>query len=319
MSRDVVVLGATGATGRLIVGELAARGVSLVLAGRDRDRLAELAPAGARVETVDLHDPESLRAASGAGRVLVNTVGPFATLAPAVVAACLSTGTGYVDIGNEQPAMHALLDRDAEARGRGVTLVTGAGFGLVATESLILRLVADSAAPVTRALVAMAPDSAFDTEGVRASVAATLSEGATWYADGALVRAPLGTGATTLTFAGMDWNALPVPLGDLAAARRITGAADVIAYRAAPATGADLNRTSYAYAEITDTGGRQAAAELRTGEGFAVTAAVAAETVTRLLRGTAAPGAWTPGQLLGGDLLDHIPGTTITVTAGSRP
>src|SRR5690242_8203367 len=125
MSRDVVVLGATGTTGRLIVGELAARGVSLVLAGRDRDRLAELAPAGARVETVDLRDPESLRAVSGAGRVLVNTVGPYAAQAPAVVAACLSAGTGYVDIGNELPAVHALLDRDAEARERGVTLVTG--------------------------------------------------------------------------------------------------------------------------------------------------------------------------------------------------
>jgi short subunit dehydrogenase-like uncharacterized protein len=300
--RDIVVLGATGTMGRLIAAELAARGASVVLAGRDEARLAEVS-GGAATAVVDLADPASLRALGKAGRVVVNTVGPFATLAPPVVDACLDTGTAYVDIGNELPAVRSLLDRDADARAAGVTLVTGAGFGLAATESLLLTLGGEDIASV---LVAAAPHNAYDTEGVRTTVAATMPEGAAWYEGGELVRAPMGTGATTLSFAGTEWTAFPAPLGDLLAARLITGADTVTALRATESTG-----ISQAYAEITHTDGRRRAAELTTGEGFAVTAAIAAATAIRLLEPTE-PGAWTPCRLLGTDLVTGLPGTTIT-------
>jgi saccharopine dehydrogenase (NAD+, L-lysine-forming) len=46
----------------------------------------------------------------------------------------------YVDIANEWPAVRGLLDRDEQARAHAVTLVTGAGFGPAATETLVLRL-----------------------------------------------------------------------------------------------------------------------------------------------------------------------------------
>src|SRR2546421_5466032 len=169
MKREVVVLGATGTMGRLIAAELAARGVSLVLAGRDEERLAQVS-ARAATAVVDLDDPASLRALCETARVVVNTVGPFATLAPPVVDACLATGTGYVDIGNELPAVQAVLDRDADARAAGVTLVTGAGFGLAVTESLLLTLVGGGHPAIASAVVAVAPHNAYDTEGVRATV-----------------------------------------------------------------------------------------------------------------------------------------------------
>lgn len=305
--RDIVVLGATGTMGRLIAAELSARGASLVLAGRDEARLAEVSP-GAATVAVDLADPASLRALSTAGRVVVNTVGPFATLAPPVVDACLETGTGYVDIGNELAAVQALLDRDADARAAGVTLVTGAGFGLAVTESLLLTLGGED---VASALVVAAPHNAYDTEGVRSTVAATIPDGTAWYSEGELVRAPMGTGATTVSFAGKEWTAFPAPLGDLIAARLITGAGTVTALRATESTG-----ISHAYAEITGTDGRKLAAEASTGEGFAVTAAIAAATAVRLLEPTE-PGAWTPGRLFGPDLVTGLPGTTVTRLANS--
>jgi saccharopine dehydrogenase (NAD+, L-lysine-forming) len=307
MKRDVVVLCATGTMGRLIAAELAERGVSLVLAGRDEARLAQVSP-GAATAVVDLTDPASLRAVCQTGRVVVNTVGPFATLAPPVVDACLDTGTGYVDIGNELPAVQALLDLDADARAAGVTLVTGAGFGLAVTESLLLTLGGGDVASVR---VVAAPHNAYDTEGVRSTVAATIPEGAAWYEGGELVRAPLGTGVATVSFAGTEWTAFPAPLGDLLAARLITGADSVRALRATESDG-----ISHAYAEITGTDGQRRAAELSTGEGFAVTAAIAAATATRLLEDTE-PGAWTPCRLLGPDLVTALPGTTIT-PAGPR-
>ena len=88
---DFVILGASGTTGRLIADHLVRQGASVVLAGRDTARLGETAArfggAAVSVLAVDMADPGSLARAAQAGRVLVNTVGPFARLAPSVVAA----------------------------------------------------------------------------------------------------------------------------------------------------------------------------------------------------------------------------------------
>ncbi len=218
----------------------------------------------------------------------------------------------YVDIANERAAVRALLDRDGEARERGVALVTGAGFGLAATESLVLSLLAEGARPA-RVLVAAAAATAYDTEGVRTTVSEALAEGATSYRDGALVHARLGSGAVSLSFGGAARRMIPVPVGDLEAALRISGAPDVTTYAALPGSSAPDTR-SYAYAELVDDEGRTHSAELSTGEGFAFTASIAAETAIRLLGG-ARPGAWTPCHLLGVDLVTGLSGTSVEIAA----
>ncbi|MEU9132510.1 hypothetical protein AB0D08_31120 [Kitasatospora sp. NPDC048540] len=68
---------------------------------------------------------------------------------------------------------------------------------------------------------------------------------------------------------------------------------------------------SHAWAEALDAAGRVRAAELRCGEGFAVTAVIAAETALRVAAG-AEPGAWTPRALLGADLVEAA-GCTVTL------
>ncbi|MEU8515594.1 saccharopine dehydrogenase NADP-binding domain-containing protein [Kitasatospora sp. NPDC048722] len=312
MRTDFVVLGATGVTGGLIAEHLVRQGATVTLAGRDTDRLAGTATrlgggAGA-VLAVDLADPQSVAAAARAGKVLVNTVGPFTRLAPAVVSACLGAGTAYVDLANERAAVRALLDRDAEARDRGVALVTGAGFGPAATEALVLGLLARVPHPAG-VTVASAASSAYDTAGVRSTVAEAVADGATTYRAGELVRSPLGDGATALTFGGAVRTVIPVPVGDLEAARDASGAPDVTAY-AVPRGGAGDGR-SYGYAELTGADGRRHTAELRTGEGFAFTAAVAAEAAAVLLGGSRA-GAWTAARLLGAERVAALPGTTVT-------
>jgi saccharopine dehydrogenase (NAD+, L-lysine-forming) len=318
VTRDVLLLGAAGNSGRLIAAELAARGLPVRLAGRRRgpleDLAAELAAGGAAtgVRTVDVSDAASLAAAiAGAGAIL-SAIGPFTRQAGPVIDACLAAGLPYVDIANEWPAVRGLLDRDAQARAHAVTLVTGAGFGPAATETLVLRLAGRLGAVPRLVRVAAAAEVTRQSDGVRQTVRESLAQGvAVIYRDGQLVREALGTGATVLTFGGARRQMLPGPVGDLETARLASGAANVVAYIADPA--ARVSGTgSCTWAEAVGTDGRTLTAELRAGEGVRATAAIAAETTRRVLAG-ARPGAWTAGQLFGAALVTDATGAQVTV------
>ena len=140
---DVLLLGAAGNSGR-IAAELAARGLSVRLAGRRRGPLEDLARALAAegattdVRTVDVSDGrrwpgDRLRRRGPLYGRAVAQAGP-------VIDACLAADRPMWT-SRRMAGGTGLLDRDEEARAHGVTLVTGAGFGRPATETLVLRLV----------------------------------------------------------------------------------------------------------------------------------------------------------------------------------
>jgi saccharopine dehydrogenase (NAD+, L-lysine-forming) len=305
----MLLVGATGTMGRLIAEEAARRDLDLVLAGRDADRLAEMARtfrAGqARTMIVDVAASQPLEPVVAGADLVLNTVGPFARLAPPLIDACLRAGIPYIDLANELDAVLALLDRDVEARRRSVTLVTGAGFGVLATETLALLLARAAATPLRSVRVLAAPAVAETSQGVQTTVAETLGHGSARYIDGQLVRLPVGQGATRLESAGDAVQVIPVPAGDLVAARRATGAPDVVAYAPLPAERplmrAAQEMRSYAWAAGCTDQGAQLEARLRFGEGCRASAVIAVETAVRLLA-RPQPGAWTPGQLFGPEL-----------------
>ena len=315
---DVLLLGAAGNSGRLIAAELAARGLSVRLAGRRRGPLEDLARALAAdgattdVRTVDVSDAASLAGAIAGVGVVLSTIGPFARQAASVIDACLAAGVPYVDIANEWPAVRGLLDRDEQARAHAVTLVTGAGFGPAATETLVLRLAGRMGVVPDLVRVAAAAQVARQSDGVRQTIEESLSDGvAITYRDDQVVREALGRGATVLTFGGAERQMLPGPVGDLETARLASGAANVVAYIANP-TAPSSGTGSCTWAEVTGPDGHTVTAELRLGEGVRATAAIAAETAKRVLAGVK-PGAWTAGQLFGAALVTDATGARVTV------
>jgi NAD(P)H dehydrogenase (quinone) len=71
---SIIVTGATGHLGRLVVDHLIARGVaptSIVAAGRDKDRLAKVAETGVATAVIDYTDPATLDAAFAGADTLV--------------------------------------------------------------------------------------------------------------------------------------------------------------------------------------------------------------------------------------------------------
>ena len=321
VTSDVLLLGAAGNSGRLIAAELAARSLSVRLAGRRRGPLEDLAQALAangaatEVRTVDVSDVASLAEAIVGVGVVLSTIGPFARQAGPVIDTCLAAKVSYVDIANEWPAVRGLLDRGDQARAHAVALVTGAGFGPAATETLVLRLVDQMGLVPDLVRVAAAAGVTRQSDGVRQTIQESLSQGvAITYRNGQVVQEALGSGATVLTFGGAQRQLLPGPVGDLETARLASGAANVVAYIANP-TAHNSGTDSYTWAEVVGPDGQTVSAELRAGEGVRATAAIAAETTQRVLAGVK-PGAWTAGQLFGAALVTDATGAQVTVSKG---
>ena len=132
-----MIYGATGYTGRMLASRSLARGMSPVLAGRDEARLRQLAvPLDFESRAARLDDPAALVRLLKGVRVVLNAAGPFVTTAGPLVAACLATGTHYLDVTGEPAVFAALERRGGMARRRGVMLLPGAGFVVVATDCL---------------------------------------------------------------------------------------------------------------------------------------------------------------------------------------
>jgi short subunit dehydrogenase-like uncharacterized protein len=138
-----MLYGAAGATGALIAEEAVRRGHQPLLAGRSAEPLASLGKRlGLPWTVVGLDEPDRLQRAVADVAAALNAAGPFITTTPPLVQACLATGTHYLDIAGEIPALQGLFARDQEARERKIALVGGVGLGVVASNSLV-KYVAD--------------------------------------------------------------------------------------------------------------------------------------------------------------------------------
>ena len=337
--QTIWILGATGKGGRAIASELIGNGADVVLVGRDHDRLATVAAVGGQNRTVLAPGTAELVGLIAAEKptVVVNTIGPFGETSAPLARACLAAGSHYVDLANELPPVQALLNMDADARSEGVTLVTGAGFGVLATEALVIELGSGRPA-AARATVAAMP--AVDGLGsaVLSSVIDAVAHGGRRYRDGHLLRTRLGAEHAWIPLPDLPAiQGLAVPTGELEAARRASGADDVVAFSSEVPSGRAVravlpmlsallaarpiragaqrlvNRvrltppvkpgdTSWAYARLEWPDGTHREAWLRTGEGYGFTAKVAAQTASRISEGQGLPGAFTPGALFGADL-----------------
>ncbi|MEP6482421.1 MAG: SDR family oxidoreductase, partial [Rhodoglobus sp.] len=102
-STPIVITGATGHLGRLIVESLLARGVApdqLVAAGRNAEKLAELETLGVRTARIDYTDPDGLAAAfAGADKVMLvssSEVGHRVAQHSAVIDAAVAAGVKHL-------------------------------------------------------------------------------------------------------------------------------------------------------------------------------------------------------------------------------
>jgi short subunit dehydrogenase-like uncharacterized protein len=346
VKEEVWVLGATGRVGSGITATLLDAGVPVTVVGRTAATLERLAAAhagsGAEIRTRAGSFEETLGAIrTERPRVVVNTIGPFSSTAPVVLDAC-GPGTHYLDLGNEPRAAQAVFDADKRATEQGSTFVSSAGFGVLGTESALLKLLEGRPAP-RRVRVDGLPSIAVEEGAAPLGevFARTIIEGVVGSSGSAGPR--IGGAAEKLTTPDGDQvTTASLSSADLLAATRASGAAQVLAasseaphgpaaamlpvvvaaLRIGPLRRFAVKRLAavrpkpkpaprahtWTRARAVWDDGRTAECWLRAGDAMDFTIASASEVARRLHAGEGRPGGFTPGALFGPTLAESAGG-----------
>lgn len=339
MPPRLMVYGATGYTGQLLVGELLARGVRPLLGGRSRDKLARIAERldlDWRVASLD--DEESLVAALHEVALVVHAAGPFARTTAPMVRACLRAGAHYLDLSGEAPPIAALAALDTEARRRGIMLMPGIGFDVVPSDCLAAHVARRLPGAVRMAIGISAIG--FVTPGSAKAFLAYAGEPVRVRRGGALVGVPPGTLERHFDYGDGPRLSSAMSWGDTATAWYTTGVPDVTTYfestpplRAAlsacrlfgpvlasrpwqavmrayadllpegPSAAQRASRRTSIVIEAEDAAGRRVVSRLRGPESYEFTRRIAPRIAVRALGGDLEPGFQTPARVWGPDLV----------------
>ncbi len=149
---DIVVYGASGFTGRLVVEYLAGKypvgePIRWAVAGRNREKLEHVIEEKLRtgrrpgVIVADSNDRGALEKLARQTRVVLTTVGPYAKYGSELVAACVASGTHYCDLAGETPWIRQMIDRhQAGAVSSGAMIVMSCGFDSIPSDLGVLFL-----------------------------------------------------------------------------------------------------------------------------------------------------------------------------------
>jgi saccharopine dehydrogenase-like NADP-dependent oxidoreductase len=163
----VLVVGATGAFGERLAAGLARDGFALVLAARDRARLAvvreRLALAGAEIATLAIDQADldaarlvALKNVHSGLFAIADVAGPFQGRPPALPRAAITAGLHCVDLADARDYVLAIRTLDESARQAGVAVVSGASSTPALSHAVLDRLT-DEADEIHALQVAIAP------------------------------------------------------------------------------------------------------------------------------------------------------------------
>jgi len=160
MGFDFVVLGATGAQGRIASRDLLENGYSVLLCGRDKSRVEYLMKKYKKTgfEYVDIRDPSNVLKVlkkSGSNVVLNCMEGDWNDVALKV---CIQAGVNMIDLGSDIPMTKKQLSYDKELKKKGLIHITGCG-SVPGIGNVMLRYVYDDFDKVDYAEAGFAWDS----------------------------------------------------------------------------------------------------------------------------------------------------------------
>jgi short subunit dehydrogenase-like uncharacterized protein len=335
---SVLVYGANGYTGRLIVEEAVRRGLHPTIGGRSAEAIEAMGREhGLSTSVFDLSDAAAIDTALAGIDVVLHCAGPFARTAAPMVEGCLRNGSHYLDITGEVEVIASVAQRSGVARERGVMLMPAVGFDVVPSDCLAVRVAgrcpgADRLQLAFRGLGEV-------SRGTATTMADNLGRGGAVLQDGRMRSVPAAWRTLEVDFGRGPTSCVSIPWGDLFTAHVSTGVPNIEVYMAAPAALRRFLKASRWFAPLLRTGpvrallrraarrgpagpsddvrdrgsthlwararsadGRHAISRMHGPEGYTVTMLCALDIVDRIARGDHPAGFQTPAGAYGSQL-----------------
>ncbi|TPG92228.1 hypothetical protein EAH72_24190 [Pseudomonas caspiana] len=322
--KKLMIYGATGYTGRMATEHAKARGLDVVIAGRNGARLESLAAQLGVPYRVFIPDAQAVESLDGIG-VLLNFAGPFAQTADALMQACIKAAVDYLDITAEINVYRLAGRLGAQAAEAGVMLLPGVGWDVVPTDCLAMHVARRVQNPKSLS-VALQVAGAM-SRGSALSVSEIVGAGLLARVDGLLVATPdaqprhfdFGDGpalCAPLSFGDLvtGWHSTGIP--NIAMFVNITGDAfpegDLSQLPDGPSAEQREAHRARAVAEVIGADGTRARSAIETVNGYTYTPLAAVEAARRVLNGDRRPGFETPARVFGVGFAQTIAGSTIT-------
>jgi short subunit dehydrogenase-like uncharacterized protein len=344
---EVIIYGAYGYTGKLIAQACKAKGINVLLSGRNGSKLRQQSEAtGYPFETADLDNQSALVQLLRKGKLVIHCGGPFQTTAKQMVDACLNAATHYIDITGEYTVFELLAGYDSLAREKGILIMPGAGFDVVPSDCLAVHL-KNRLPGATHLQLAFSMSKGGLSRGTARTMIEGLGYGGMIRKDGRLTPLALGDKVMEITFCGFKKKALCIPWGDIATAWRSTGIPNIEVYSGVPEStvrAAKMSRwinwllrmrwiktylgkkvdtgpagpddeklntgKSYLWGRAHDNEGNVVEARIKTLSGYLLTSKTATLIADKLLSGVVRPGYYTPAEYFGEGLIFEVEGTS---------
>lgn len=343
MDDRILIYGANGFTGRLLVEEALRLGIEPVVAGRSGREIREIASRhGLEYRLASLSEPEFVDVMLDGVACVAHVAGPFEDTYRPMLDACIRTGTHYVDITGEIDVLEAIAARDTELSAASVVAIPGAGFDVVPSDCLVAHTAAR--VPEPHSLTVFISAGGRPSRGTARTSIRSIDSPSRIRRNGAIVpfpgdpRRPFDTGTETV-------EALVVSWGDVSTAYHSTGIGDIVvlfpsnpalgrlaatpnwvkrllatppAQRAlealveratiGPSVSSRRRSSSTIVAQVFAPDGAMARSRLTTPNGYELTARTSIEMARRVAAGAVEPGFHTPSRAFGADFILEFDG-----------
>lgn len=351
MSNNVLLYGANGYTAKLILAELLKSRIDPILAGRNETEIRMIAEENKlayRIFSLTNHN-EILKGLDDI-TILVNCAGPFSKTAGPLLKACLERRIHYIDITGEIAVFKLAHSYDEQAKEQGIIICPGLGFDVVPTDCLALLLKEQFGADANNLELAFHAQGGA-SKGTALTSFAGSGNGTKIRRDGKIISAPFGKYQKDIKFPHKTLRVNSIPWGDVFTSYISTGIPNVTVYivmhpktikrmqrfqrlfflgriqpfkwfitkqikksipqGGGPNTEVRSKTFSYIWGNVSDTQGKSLTYQLKTINGYDLTAIGTTLAVKKIESIKDKKGYFTPSLLFGSNFILEIPGSEL--------
>ncbi len=346
MMNNVIIYGAYGYTGRLIVERAVELGWTPTLAGRNLSLVKTLAEKyNLPFVSFEFDDKRSWDNALKDKDLLLNCAGPFSITIRDILPACIRNNTHYCDITGEIEVFEYIQGNDQKAKDAGIVMLPGVGFDVVPTDCLSLFL-KEQLPTATHLELAFESNSGL-SRGTAFSVLNRFHKGSAIRENRVIKEMAAASSNKLLPFNGKMKNAVGIAWGDVFTSFYTTGIPNIQVYTAMPEKTMNIMRKAgkwswliktklvqkmgrriinkrikgpgaekrdslmaHLYGKVWDDNGNVVEASLNTLESYKLTSITALICAEKILKGEASAGYNTPAGAFGSELIMEVEGST---------